>query len=148
MRPAIAIATIVLLASAAGAALAKDTEPDARYQLEKTDDGYVRMDKRTGAMSICNEHSGQLVCKVAADERSAYNDQMDALAGRIEKLESRVSALEGTSAGDDQSQSSDREFDKSVTIIKRVFQHFVDIVKDLNDELRRDDAVKPDPSQT
>ena len=46
------------------AASAYSEETD-RYRLEKSANGYVRMDTQTGAMSICEERSGQLVCKVA-----------------------------------------------------------------------------------
>ena len=41
--------------------------------------GYVRMDTQTGEMSICEEKSGQLVCKMAADERTAFQDEIDRL---------------------------------------------------------------------
>ena len=53
-----------------------------RYRLEKSDNGYVRMDTQTGEMSICEERSGQLVCKLAADERAAFEDEIDRLQAR------------------------------------------------------------------
>jgi hypothetical protein len=59
--------SFLLIPLLAGASAA---EPD-RYRLEKTPNGYVRMDTRTGAMSICEEKWGELVCKMAADERTA-----------------------------------------------------------------------------
>ena len=40
------------------------------------------MDTQTGEMSICEERSGQLVCKLAADERSAFQDDVDRLEAR------------------------------------------------------------------
>ena len=55
-RTLIALPLLALLCAPALA------EGDAeRYRLEKTGDGYVRMDTATGAMSTCREQSGQLV---------------------------------------------------------------------------------------
>src|SRR5687767_12917657 len=85
-RLAIALATMSAPAFAIGA-LAQDAE---RYQLERTDQGYVRMDTRTGEMSICEERSGQLVCRLAADERAAFQDEIDRLSESLSSLEGRV----------------------------------------------------------
>ncbi|TIM59515.1 MAG: hypothetical protein E5Y52_31405, partial [Mesorhizobium sp.] len=68
------------------AASAYSEETD-RYRLEKSANGYVRMDTQTGAMSICEERSGQLVCKLAADERSAFQDEIDRLQSTVKALD-------------------------------------------------------------
>ena len=60
----------------------------------RSENGYVRMDTQTGAMSTCEEHGGQLVCKLAADEREAYQDQIEHLQNSLKALENRVAALE------------------------------------------------------
>lgn len=73
----------VLLPLAAAAA-----EPDAsRFQLERSGDHFVRLDRQTGAMSICQDKDGALVCRMAADERAAYEDELDRLSQRVTKLE-------------------------------------------------------------
>ncbi|TIT71010.1 MAG: hypothetical protein E5W51_01005, partial [Mesorhizobium sp.] len=77
------------------AASAYSEETD-RYRLEKSANGYVRMDTQTGAMSICEERSGQLVCKMAADERAAFQDEIDRLQGSVKALDERVAKLENS----------------------------------------------------
>ena len=80
------------LAAVAGLASAEETD---RYRLEKSDNGYVRMDTVTGEMSICEERSGQLVCKLAADERAAFQDDIDRLQAKLDDVEDeRVAKLE------------------------------------------------------
>ena len=77
------------------AASAYSEETD-HYRLEKSANGYVRMDTRTGAMSICEERTGQLVCKMAADERAAYQDEIDRLDNSVKALDARVAKLENS----------------------------------------------------
>jgi hypothetical protein len=83
----IAPLTFVALALAAGSAAAQQV--DTRYTLEKTAEGYVRMDTVTGEMSICTERDGQLLCRLAADERDAWQDE-------IGRLETRLEAVSGS----------------------------------------------------
>ena len=95
MRHAAMIVTLVAGTVVAGAAAAAEAE---RYRLEKSETGYVRMDTQTGEMSICEERSGQLVCRVAADERSAFQTDVDLLEAKVKALENRVAALENSLA--------------------------------------------------
>jgi hypothetical protein len=78
-----------LVASGAGPAFAQ--EPVAnRFTLEKTGNGFVRMDTETGEMSICTEREGQLVCRLAADERRAFEETLSDLSDRVAALEQRL----------------------------------------------------------
>lgn len=94
MRKTIAATGALIILSMTANAMAQEAE---RFRLERTEEGYVRMDTQTGAMSICRERSGQLVCAPAADERTAYEEDIAALQDRLETLEERVEALEGAS---------------------------------------------------
>src|SRR5690606_2025893 len=72
-RPALAALALVSLA---GAALAQDGDC---YRLEKSGDAWVRMDTQTGEISRCEETSAQLVCRLAADERAAFEADLERL---------------------------------------------------------------------
>ena len=82
-----------LVSLVAASAYSEETD---RYRLEKSDNGYVRMDTQTGAMSICEERSGQLVCKMAADERAAFQDEVDRLQSSMKAMDERVTKLENS----------------------------------------------------
>ena len=141
MRP-IALTFPVLLVSLTAGALA--AEPD-RYRLEKSPDGYVRMDTRTGQMSICEEKWGELVCRMAADERTAVQDEIerlqtevkalnDRLAG-VKALEDRVSRLENSVAAKiENSLPTEEDFNRTMSYMERFFRSFMDIVKDFESE--------------
>ncbi len=127
-RPMIAACAALPLATAGVSA-----QEGGRYQLEKTDSGYVRMDTETGRMSICEERSGQLVCKLAADDRDALQDQIEALQDEIEAIEERLTALEsGTPPAADDGLPTEDEFEKTMSYMERFFRRFMDIVKDFD----------------
>ena len=147
MRTAtIVTASLLLAALGSGAGAAEES----RYTLEKSASGYVRMDTQTGEMSICEERSGQLVCKLAADERSAFQSDVDRLQATLAALEARIAALENSlTARLENSLPTEEEFEKTMSYMERFFRGFIDIVKDLEeDEDAVPDAAPPVPQKT
>ena len=135
------ISPLLLMSLLAGASAA---EPD-RYRLEKTPNGYVRMDTRTGEMSICQEKWGELVCRMAADERTAVQDEMERLqtelkalndqVAAVKALEDRVTKLENSvTAKIEQSLPTEEDFNKTMSYMERFFRSFMGIVRDFEDE--------------
>lgn len=111
---------------------AQDSE---RYQLEKSGDHYVRMDKSTGVLSTCEDRDGQMVCRMAADERTAFQDEIDRLQSSVKTLEERVTKLENSLAAKLESTlPSEEDFDKTMSYMERFFRKFLGIVKELENE--------------
>ena len=129
-RICLALSTVLVLPPGFTAAQAQEVE---RYRLEKTPSGFVRMDTQTGAMSTCIEQGEQLVCRMAADERAAFQDDIERLHERVEQLDERVAKLENSLSQRLQSNlPSEEEFDKTMSYMERFFRGFMDIVRDLN----------------
>ncbi len=135
------ISPFLLLSLLAGASAA---EPD-RYRLEKTPNGYVRMDTRTGEMSICQEKWGELVCRMAADERTAVHNEIERLQtelkalddqlAAVKALEDRVAKLENSmTARIEQSLPTEEDFNRTMSYMERFFRSFMNIVKDFEGE--------------
>ena len=132
-------ACLALMPLVAVPAHANDAE---RYKLEKSANGYVRMDTQTGAMSICEEKEGQLVCRVAADERSAFQDEIDRLQDKVKGLDERVSKLENSlSQKLESSLPSEEDFNKTMSYMERFLRSFMGIVKDM-------EKAEPAPQKT
>lgn len=128
-------------------AASANAEDSGRYRLEKTADGYVRMDTQTGAMSKCRELDGQLICRLAADERTAFQDEVERLQASVKALNERVDRLEGSLSTRQESRlPSEEEFNKTMGYMERFFRGFMDIVRDLNKE--EPDTAKPLPQRT
>nr|WP_315918593.1 hypothetical protein [Mesorhizobium sp. SP-1A] len=136
MRPKLMLlSTMAALFAVPMLAVPGQAEDQQRYRLEKTDDGYVRMDTQTGAMSLCQEKSGQLVCRVAADERGAFQDEIDRLQGSIKALDARVAKLENSlSARLESSLPSEEDFNKTMSYMERFMRRFMDMARDFNKE--------------
>jgi len=123
---------VFLLPLAASAA-----ETDAgRFQLEKSGDHFVRLDRQTGAMSICQDKDGALVCRMAADERAAYEDELDRLAKRVTALEQGNVAQRVL--------PSDAEVERSISIMERMMKSFMGMVK----EFQAEENTNPLPQKT
>ncbi|HEX8049212.1 hypothetical protein [Rhizobium sp.] len=104
-------------------------EPDAtRFQLERSGDHFIRLDKQTGAMSICQDQSGNLVCRMAADERAAYDDELDRLSDRVTKLEKTASAGSGSTL------PSDADVDRTLGIMQKFMRGFMGMAKEFQNE--------------
>lgn len=131
------ITTIVL----AGGASAQES----RYQLERTQDGYVRLDTQTGTMSLCREQGEQLICQMATEDREALEDRIDALADRIAALESRSDV---PSEGDRSALPSDEELERSMGIMETFMRRFFAIVEDLNRDFNEETPAEPAPDRT
>jgi hypothetical protein len=134
MRPL--LLSLVLLP---GMALAQDGET-SRFQLERTESGLVRLDRQTGAMSLCREDSGTLSCRMAADERAAYEQELDLLGKRVTALEERLSA-EGSS----RALPGEAEIEQTLGIMERFMRRFMAIIEDFTEDRQPQD---PAPSRT
>ena len=53
--------------------VARVLEGDGRFTMTATANGFLRLDTRTGAVSLCVVQGGTAQCRVAADERTALD---------------------------------------------------------------------------
>ena len=80
------IAGFVLVVEPAFAQSSSENGDDKRYTLNRVDDGYLRLDGRTGQVSFCNQRSVGWACQTVPDER-------DALEAEIARLQRENAAL-------------------------------------------------------
>jgi len=59
---------------------------DNRYQFNRVEDGYLRLDLRTGQASLCSRRSVGWACVTVADDRTAFD-------GEIARLQAENAAL-------------------------------------------------------
>jgi hypothetical protein len=145
MRPQHVLIPATLVSLVAVSAFSQETD---RYRLEKSPNGYVRMDTQTGAMSICEERSGQLVCKMAADERAAFQDEVDRLQSSVKALDERVVKLEiSLSARFESTLPSEEDFNKTMSYMERFLRGFMGIVKDMEED-SGEDGARPNSQKT
>lgn len=152
MRLATAVFLLALVGSATSGAMAQDAEPmsDAgpRFSLRAQGDGFVRLDRETGAMSFCRVDGGNLVCRLGADEREAYQEALDKLEARVAALEEKAETAAPPappkpvepvppSAGPvapEAKPTPEQELDNAMALAERAMRRFFDVVKNLREE--------------
>jgi flagellar motility protein MotE (MotC chaperone) len=116
-----------------------------RYVLEKSGEDFVRMDRKTGEMSTCVQDGASLVCKLAADERTAYQDEIDRLQQELKSLDERVAKLENSLTSRLESTlPSEEEFQKGLGYMERFLRSFRDTVQDFDKEPTNQGSTGPD----
>jgi len=117
-------------------------EAQQRFEMQRTDHGIVRLDTETGAITTCREDNGELTCRMAPDERAAYEKELDLLEKRVTMLEERLSQ---TPPGQ---LPSDAEVDRSLSIMERFMRSFMGIVRDFTGEQDKKPDQQPQPNRT
>jgi hypothetical protein len=92
----VAAATLFVLPAAAEMAPSSE---NGRYVLQKTEDGWFRVDTRTGQASVCAERSGGFSCQMVPDDREAMLDEIERLNDRITILERQIELAGESPAG-------------------------------------------------
>ncbi len=143
----LALATVAV--AALGLTLAQAQDATERYTLEKTDQGYIRMDKSTGEMSVCEITGNQMVCRMGADDRKAFESELDTLTTRIDALEKKVVALEAAPPASAAGRlPDDAEMEQTFTFMEKFFRRFMGIAKDLEQEFGPGGEKLPAPNKT
>lgn len=150
IRTALVIAIGLMLAAAA--ARAQGGPPDnegGRYTFSRTDDGYLRLDGRTGQVSICSRRPVGWSCQLVPDERAALEAEVSRLQGENGALKKELIARNLPLPGavkPDQSVSkpdepprvqlpTDADLDKMMGFMEKVWRRLVEMVVTLQKDL-------------
>ena len=136
----LSIPAVSLLIS--GSALSQESIAN-RYTMEKTENGLVRLDTLTGEMSICTEKTGQMVCRLPADERTAYEETLSDLAARVAELEQRLDALAPSSQKS--GIPDDAELDQALGAMEKVMRRFFGMVQELQKDFDGESKAPTEP---
>ncbi|MFL0694212.1 MAG: hypothetical protein ACJLUP_19685 [Agrobacterium tumefaciens] len=130
------VLTLAALSLGASFAMAQDAGTD-RFTLEKSESGFVRLDRQTGAVTLCTEADGTLTCRMAADEGAAYDADLARLEKRVEALEKQIGEGAAAKGGE---LPSEAEIDRSIGIMERFMRSFFGLVQ----EFQGEEQGKPD----
>ena len=123
------------------------TIDEERFVLTEVDGGFVKLDRQLGTVSFCTVISGNIACRLGADERNAYNEAMDQMRGEIEALDKRLAKLEssGPVAKSENSETVPEndtaenpelpvEFDTAMEIAQEAMRRFFSVIQELKKE--------------
>ena len=146
-----AVFILAALALAGPAAFAQGTPAESdetRYTFNRADDGYLRLDGRTGQVSICTRRSVGWACQAVPDERTALEAEIARLQGENVTLKKELIArnlpLPGTvkpepPAGKPEEPRvqlpSDAELNKVMNYMEKVWRRLVEMVVTLQKDM-------------
>nr|WP_225671831.1 hypothetical protein [Bradyrhizobium hereditatis] len=129
---------------------------NGRYTLSTTADGALRLDTRTGAVSMCSNSGAGWACYAVPDERAAMDAEIGRLQAENEKLKAELAAREPTVPGkieealpksDSLKKSepkvaegerkieiplpSDRDMDRMMTFLEKAWRRLIEIANRL-----------------
>lgn len=81
---------LVLITLLSGPVLAVEDAPPGRYSMTATDNGMLRLDTQTGAVSLCAGTAGHWVCRSIADDRLALENEIDRLSNENQRLKAEL----------------------------------------------------------
>jgi hypothetical protein len=142
------IALLALAAAAGGpAALAQTAVPDSengRYTFNQVADGMLRLDTRTGQVSLCAKKDTGFACNTVPDERAALENEIARLQrenGVLKKdMLARNLPLPGGVGGAPSAEQqrelnlkvplpSDAEIDRAMSAFEKIWRRLVDMVQ-------------------
>ena len=84
------VAGLGLVSSVAWGQTAAPQTDDRRYTFNRVDDGYLRLDGRTGQVSLCLQRPAGWACQAVPDERTALQLPNDADLNKVMNFVEKV----------------------------------------------------------
>lgn len=122
-----------------------------QYHIVELEDGVLRIDRQTGDISECNETQNGWVCRLSADDRLAYEAEINRLDAEVDRLEEELLAareapednLSLTPDSDADNPSvrgrldlpTDEELDAVMDTAEEVMRRFFGMVEELREDL-------------
>ena len=136
------VSAVVVFASAAHAQTAPDSE-NGRYAFNQVSDGMLRLDTRTGQVSLCAKKDTNWACNAVPDERQALESEITRLQrenGVLKKeMVTRGLVLPSGGAGGSPSNPrelnltvplpSDAEIDRMMSAFEKMWKRLTDMVQ-------------------
>jgi hypothetical protein len=147
--PLVLIVVGLMLAGLAASAQTTSVEnEDSRYSFNRADDGYLRLDGRTGQVSMCTRRAVGWACQAVPDERTALEAEIARLQGENVALKKEFIArnlpLPGTVKPEPPAPKaeeprvqlpSDADLNKVMTFMEKVWRRLVEMIVTLQKDI-------------
>jgi hypothetical protein len=106
-------------------------KPSGRYVMKQTQNGFLRLDSQTGAVSLCTVKDNKLTCQSSADERAALEAEIARLARKNAELEKKLAdASKSTAQRLREVLPSDKEMDKALSFAEKFMRRMMRIMRE------------------
>lgn len=102
-----------------------------RFVLRDSPEGLLRMDSRTGQMSVCSRQNGNFACRLVPDDRAALNEEIERLKAENQALrQGGATALARPQQQPGANLPSDAEVDRALSIAERVWRRLLGLIRE------------------
>ncbi len=127
LGPAVAVLLVATLVFSQAAA-APVAQAPGRFSMTPTDDGFLRLDTVTGAVSMCRKHAQTWRCTLVEDEALALQREVERLRKENEALRARALLPPSEGAPGEPGRSLDlpskEEVDKAMDFLEDILRRF------------------------
>jgi hypothetical protein len=128
-----------------------------RFEIREHGVGFVRLDRQTGELSYCTIGESGLACRIAAEEREAYQQALAEFEERLARLEKQSTGNDSGVTGTTRSKRQDRfvpdaappsdpetgpdtgtaerELDRAMNLAERAMQRFFAVIREWQRDL-------------
>lgn len=145
MRKTLMVMAIAVAGMAPGALAQTNPAPNDRYMISPVEDGILRVDRKTGRVSICRKGGGDWTCELVPDDLRALKREIDQLSVENLRLRSALAKFDPEAArqpapgpatprpetGNNQL-PTEEEVDKAVSLVERMMRRFMEAARNLN----------------
>ena len=149
----IAIAAVACLVVATGALRAETPDLDrdkGRYTFKDVADGVLRLDTRSGQVSLCTKRDAGWACQALPDDRTALEDEIARVGKENQALRKDFAARGlplpdgirreprvGARGDQDSTVPSDADLDRVMTFMEKAWRRLLDMVQRMQKEESR-----------
>lgn len=118
-------------------------EGRSRFVMQQTDDGMLRLDTHSGAMSLCQPREGAWSCAQIEDDSAGQDAELRALQQENKKLKNEINRLRVdlqarperlTADKPREALPSEEDVDRAFSFVERLLKRFKGMVEDLRSE--------------
>lgn len=135
---ALLIAIPAIVALGVGAATVASQERQGRFVMSPTENGFVRLDTETGAMSVCTQRNGRWICELMEDEAKALRDENARLRAEVKRLQDEAALAEQAPSTRQPERQlelpTEEEVDKALDYFENIFRKFRERIEKFEDK--------------
>lgn len=107
---------------------------------------HLKIDRRTGRVSLCKADDGVWQCRLVPDDRIAYEEEVEALRAENQRLQERVAELEEMQRSERESSrlfgpEDEKKIDEFMDFSGHAMRRFFDMVEDLKRDFENRDRT-------
>jgi hypothetical protein len=147
MRTVLVVAVLALVATMAQAQTATPDSENGRFTFNQVQDGLLRLDTRTGQVSLCSKQAAGWACHAVPDERTALEGEIARLQNENATLKKDMIARGMPLPGGVKTNPpsikpeielklpSEADIDRLMTFMEKIWRRLIDMVQNLQKDI-------------